>query len=779
MARSTQRAVSDGTLVSLDLSINYINRSEISVYFNSELTTEWAWVGETAKQITFSTAVPNGVEVLVKRTTDISKLRHEFSKGAAFTAEVLDEDLTQVLHIAQEASETNINSQFYADIDMHTYRVRNIGTAVDDTDALTLGQYKADALGAFASKTAAAASAEEAAGYATAAAGYAAAADSGSAATALLVAHEAKEDPHPQYVKGILLSKFGAKFDGSDESGILASAILHATSAKVAIIIDGIIHVGTATKITVPILDTIGQIFTPTSSVTIENGMQVRPEWFGSGFSTILRAIDALPSSGGVVRLSNKRYAPNDTHWKSKYISKDNVSIVGEKMPSFSTDCSTLVGGSVIEGRLNVWANNFSIENVGVDCGKYVVDKHWPGADTSTANYPLNGGNWDAFAFAQPDQNTPQAARTGFKAKNLIGLCYDSHTIGHAVLMEGINGGFIDNVVGCGATHACVIKSMNIAAGAIAGYGANTNNVIIKSDSYAVAKNIAIDQIDASKQPPGTSHWSPPVQPTHGVLLNPYDTIMESVHIGTVRAKYASTLFMIDSPNNYITDVLTIGAMDLNGYGATGVMALNLDDASVKRSVKIGDIVISNVADGAAFNSPANSPFKIGSISLTNISLRALQSHGSSRVVVDSIQNQGTTNILYEVDDYARISVGKEYLGGQISVKFSKNAPALDSSWGNVAGNAAFRVILEGYGVVISGLVAPYGGGDVKVCSLPKYLLPTESIRLPVIAKGKSGVSTICANASSTTGGILINEGVNSNGAETWLSLNSLSWVLD
>ena len=163
MALSTQRAVSDGTLVLLDLSIHYLDRSEIAVYFDAALTTDWAWVGETAKQITFTPAVPNGVEVLVKRTTSISKLRHEFSSGAAFNARVLDEDLMQVLHIAQEASETNLSGQFYADIDMHNYRIRNIGTAVDDTDALTLGQYKADADGAFASKTVAAASATAAA----------------------------------------------------------------------------------------------------------------------------------------------------------------------------------------------------------------------------------------------------------------------------------------------------------------------------------------------------------------------------------------------------------------------------------------------------------------------------------------------------------------------------------------------------------------------------------------------------------------------------------------
>lgn len=110
MANSTQSVVSDGTLALLDLSINYLDRSEISVYFDAVLTTDWAWVGTTAKQITFSPVVPVGTNVLVKRTTNISKLRHEFSKGAAFSPGVLDEDLTQVLHIAQEASEANLSS---------------------------------------------------------------------------------------------------------------------------------------------------------------------------------------------------------------------------------------------------------------------------------------------------------------------------------------------------------------------------------------------------------------------------------------------------------------------------------------------------------------------------------------------------------------------------------------------------------------------------------------------------------------------------------------------
>lgn len=159
MAYSTQRATSDGTMVLLDISVDYLDRSEITVYFDDVLTSAWMWSGTSDKRILFPDPVPNGVEVLIKRTTDASTLRHKFSQGAKFTSVNLDEDLTQALHMAQEASEANLVGDFFTDVNLHGFRLFNVGPAVDDTDALTLGQYKADALGANAARVAAEAAA--------------------------------------------------------------------------------------------------------------------------------------------------------------------------------------------------------------------------------------------------------------------------------------------------------------------------------------------------------------------------------------------------------------------------------------------------------------------------------------------------------------------------------------------------------------------------------------------------------------------------------------------
>lgn len=166
MSNSYQRVLSDGTTVLLDISIDYLDRDEITVYFDDVLTTAWIWSGTSDKRILFPSPVPNGVVVMVKRTTDASKLRHAFSEGAKFTAPNLDEDLKQALHMAQEASEANLVGDFFTDINLHGYRLYNVGPAIDDTDALTLGQARADsttAVAAAETATAAAAAATAAA----------------------------------------------------------------------------------------------------------------------------------------------------------------------------------------------------------------------------------------------------------------------------------------------------------------------------------------------------------------------------------------------------------------------------------------------------------------------------------------------------------------------------------------------------------------------------------------------------------------------------------------
>lgn len=179
MAYSNQRVVSDGTLVTLALSINYLDRAEISVLFNGVVSTAgWSWVGATDNTISFNPAVAYGTVVTVQRTTDIASIRNNYVGGAAFNYQSIDANFTQVLQIAQEARENSAGiADVYTDLNLHGNRVVNLkpGAATGDAVEYSQLQEAMEAVGATAvgAASAAQASANTAVSAATSAAGSA------------------------------------------------------------------------------------------------------------------------------------------------------------------------------------------------------------------------------------------------------------------------------------------------------------------------------------------------------------------------------------------------------------------------------------------------------------------------------------------------------------------------------------------------------------------------------------------------------------------------------
>lgn len=176
MAYSTQSVTSDGTLVLLSLSLDYFDRSEITVLYDGILnTTGWAWVGTTATQISFSPAVPNGVVVKVKRDTSVSAIRHAFSLGAAFIAANIDEDFKQTLRVVQEARENPTLTDIFNQLDIHGHKIINLAAGTNALDAVNFAQLTANNTIVQGYATAASNSASAASGSAAAAAGSVAA----------------------------------------------------------------------------------------------------------------------------------------------------------------------------------------------------------------------------------------------------------------------------------------------------------------------------------------------------------------------------------------------------------------------------------------------------------------------------------------------------------------------------------------------------------------------------------------------------------------------------
>jgi len=500
-------------------------------------------------------------------------------------------------------------------------------------------------------------------------------------------------------------------------------------------------------------------------------------------YATLKAATTALGVNGGIVDVPIGRFAAGDWNYATDYMAVANITIRGAKMPTFSANCDRLEGGSIIEGRFNVFADNFHHENIGYDLGKYVMDTYYPAFDSHTANHP-NGYTWDAFAFGQPNQVTPLAARKNYSAKNIRCLLRDSLSYGHAVLQEAFIGGNIDNVVGMYGLHAHVIKASKVDVGFVAGYGASVDNVIVKSDTYAVGGDITALSVITDKAPPNTTPWSTPAQSEYGLLFNPATANLSGVRIAIAKLAGATRLIGSDGDISKTLDNVKIDQLELDGTGTTLALSVGFLGVMLSR-IRLGKVTISNTVDGIAYQQGTEAgdygsePLVIDSLSFSGvISGRAIQAIGYGRISIDTLRANGVIGTLYAIDDTARVFVGAEDLAASITTKWGLNAPSLASGWAQIPGYSTFSINLSGYGVSMRGLVSPTGS-SATVVNLPPYLRPSESIRLAAIARNGSAVDSMrLVKVGGADVVMSINDGSGITGAENFLSLDGLNWSI-
>lgn len=151
---SVQREQSDGSLNRISVRVPYFSKDDIHVYVDDveinssaseQSTYTWRWDGD---YIAITPNVASGSEVLVRRITPINEAIHIFDGRSEFNDQSMDENFQQLIYIAQEYSEGSGIKDVFSDINMHGYKITNVGWATDDDDVVTYGQYKKDAEGA-------------------------------------------------------------------------------------------------------------------------------------------------------------------------------------------------------------------------------------------------------------------------------------------------------------------------------------------------------------------------------------------------------------------------------------------------------------------------------------------------------------------------------------------------------------------------------------------------------------------------------------------------------
>lgn len=111
---SIQKMVSDGTLSTIVLGIQYLQRNDIYMRIawvdtpQSGATSGYTWSFVNNTTLKILPVVPNGVEVVVYRRTDVDEMYNIYSQNAQFDEATIDENNRQLLYIAQEYLEQGI-----------------------------------------------------------------------------------------------------------------------------------------------------------------------------------------------------------------------------------------------------------------------------------------------------------------------------------------------------------------------------------------------------------------------------------------------------------------------------------------------------------------------------------------------------------------------------------------------------------------------------------------------------------------------------------------------
>lgn len=133
MAFSWQESVKPAGTQDIQCDIEYLDKSYIHVYLDGVETTAFTWTSST--NIRLNSPLSAETAVLLIRKTEREYLYIEFASGAPFIEVNVDTQNTQFLHLAQELVEGRSIEGFYGDINMHRYRITNLGDPVDARDA--------------------------------------------------------------------------------------------------------------------------------------------------------------------------------------------------------------------------------------------------------------------------------------------------------------------------------------------------------------------------------------------------------------------------------------------------------------------------------------------------------------------------------------------------------------------------------------------------------------------------------------------------------------------
>lgn len=208
------------------------------------------------------------------------------------------------------------------------------------------------------------------------------------------------------------------------------------------------------------------QIFT--GSGTVAGLVQSRPEWFGGTTAApFLAAYNAIASTGGDLLLQQASYVSPFNQSSGTIGTKSNMRFVGSGMGDFNALGTQVVGGTIIQGQMQINASNVQFKDMCIDDGSAVIAALFSGAI----------GNGLTMA------NSGSAPYKGIVLQNVCSLNSSNTASVHAILLENVDHLYASNLNTLFGTHGVILKGTHSNIVGIHARGHFSDGLIIKVDT--------------------------------------------------------------------------------------------------------------------------------------------------------------------------------------------------------------------------------------------------------------------------------------------------------
>ena len=408
--------------------------------------------------------------------------------------------------------------------------------------------------------------------------------------------------------------------------------------------------------------------------------------------AAFLAAAAALPASGGILRV------PAGTYYSASgiTITRNNLTIIGEGMPRVATNLHSLTGGTIIQNQFQIVGDNITVQSLGVDSGN----------DFSVAH--LGGAGANGLVIHDPANI---AIHYNVNVRDCIGLCRipaftsDPAAAFHAILLEGLQYGSGDNLVGIGGWFGVVLKVSDFNCGFLRAMENDSASVILKSQSYAPVTRVNIDNV---------SVYNSVARGYYGMQVVASSGAVSNVTVGNVSVQGGGSAVSVRTESTYPVDTVAIGTVTArncgNGISVQGsIYNLTVGTASVWQPTGLG---LTTGVGGLGTDNPLT--IAINTLRVVPSGSYAYAVDIASPTTVATLGLVDVTDSTGAIGAYSNINIQNNTNIGQCigTIKYAGTVPALINGWASAFGQATGVVVQNGWTCGFGRIIATSATND-------------------------------------------------------------------